>query len=978
MLLDSGVVVGDRVGLLIEPSVHQAVGILGVSKAGAAFVPVDPGWPFERQREVLLDAGARVVVSTPTAGADRHALSVILAPRGDGLAMPPPTSVAGTDVAHVFYTSGSTGKPKGVLVEHRSIVNRLAWAAEAYALTPADRALVLPPMTFDPFLWLLLCPLMVGGSAIIASDEERTDPEALAALLHRGRVTVTEFVPAMLLRCLGVPALGRAEDLRTIVCASETVPVGLPAKVHEVLPGCHVYNAFGPTETTIDSLWWHCDPAVGGEVPVGLPIANTTVHVVDRHLCLVPIGVPGEICIGGLGVARGYLHRPDESGRAFVPDPYAGGDARLYRTGDRGYRREDGAIMFLGRADRQVKVNGVRVEPGEVEEALRAHPDVVDAAVVAIEDRNGLTRLAAFVVAADLDAPAVRTHAARRLPTPFIPSRIVMLDRMPVDHNGKVDRRRLVEAARDTRPATAGVVPPRTPCQKRLHEIWAEVLGIDDFGVTDSFFDLGGDSILSMQVVAMARRGGMRLAARDLYAAQTIEALEGVVEAASSAPAAVPAPRQSIVAPLAPAQRWFIDQRFADADHFNDALLLRLRRGTDAEVLLDALAVVVERHPELGARFEGGANCREQRFDRVPTIAVDRRSLSGLTHEALVEAREEAAQAAHASLDLRLGRLGRGVLFDQDGTRELMLLFHHLVIDAVSWRTLLRELAEAHDALAAGEGATNERGASFGSWIERMVSHTRGGGLDAAADIWARQPVGRLTIDRDPSPLVGDSQMLRTSIDPETTRQLLRQAARSGRRRFDAVLLSGLLRALRPWSAADRITLEVEGHGRDVAGAEALNVLETVGWFTSLFPVSVEMPDGAGPRAALGAVEEQLSVIPQNGDSFGWLRYYAPDRRTRVGLAAIGEPEVAFNYAGQFDHIARSHGSFVQQPYPPGRLQSSRARRTRLLEVNSFILGGTLHIEWSCDGSPAIVAMTREVAVSMTSNLEELAGSDRG
>ena len=938
-LAADGVGVGDRVALLLEPSVDMAVAMLGVAKAGAAFVPLDPAWPDARRAAVLDDSGAAALVTE--------------VPRGDGAEEPPAVTVGPSDLAHVFYTSGSTGRPKGVLVEHGSIVNRLAWAVEAYTLGADDRTLVLSPFTFDPFVWQLLCPLMVGGTAVIAGESERVDPAALVEALLGHETTITEFVPAMLTRCLEEPALRRCRSLRAVLCGSETMPAPLPRRFHEVLPESVLYNVFGPTETSIDSMWWRCDPADTGAVPIGHPIANTTVHVVDRQLRLVPVGVPGEICIGGVGVARGYLNRPDETARAFVADPFAEDDgARLYRTGDLGVRRADGALEFLGRIDNQVKVNGVRVEPGEVEQVLRSHDDVVDAAVIADHGGDGGARLRAFVtVRRPIEIASLRVHVARLLPPALIPASIAVLDRLPTDGNGKVDRRALAARAADEARPTE-LVAPRDAREKRLHAIWAEILGVEDFGVTESFFDLGGDSILSMQVVAMARRGGLALDAGSVIRAQSIEALARLAPADS--PVFPPLPR---TAPLAPAQQWFFDQQFAGVDHFNDAVLLRLAPDTDPERFLDALAAVVADHPELGARFTGGV----QHFDRAPVVPVER----------WAGCREEAAAAAHAALDVADGRLGSAVLFEDGGTHELMVLFHHLVIDAVSWRTLLGELGDAHRALVEGQPAPARSSVPFGAWIERLAAHTAAGAFDAAIPYWTSLPRSGLTVRRDESPLVGDARLIRTALDPGDTAALVR-VARARRVRFDTVLLSAFARALQPWTAGDGITVELEGHGRDIPGSEDLYLLDTVGWFTSLFPVWLEVPPGASGREALAVVQEQVAQIPHKGDSFGWLRYAHPDAAVRGALGAVGEPDVAFNYAGQFDHIARGHDAFEQLPYPPGTLQSRDARRTRTVEVNSFILGGALHVEWTCGSDPASAAMAAEAASSMLANLKEM------
>jgi amino acid adenylation domain-containing protein/non-ribosomal peptide synthase protein (TIGR01720 family) len=977
------------VGILMQRSTGMAVTLVATAAAGGAFVPLDPTWPSERLRHILEETQARVVLvseeyrqlAMEVAGGIpivqlTHTGSQVPSDRRlrirHAVRLP---KVQPHNLAHIFYTSGSTGTPKGVAVEHRSIVNRLAWAVGAYGITEKDRVLVNSPFSFDPFVWELFCPLMVGGRAILTPPDTTQDPSMLAAATLRSEgVTVAEFVPSILVRLLETAIGEDLQTLRAVLCGSDVMPPDLPARFFQV-SGAALYNVYGPTEVSIDAMCWRCHPSGPTlPVPIGFPIANMSIYVLDDHLAPLPIGVSGEICIGGIGVARGYLRNREETDIHFVENPFTPGE-KLYRTGDLGRRRRDGAIEFLGRRDRQIKLNGIRVEPGEVEAALSSHSAVVEAAVVPVPRKSlgGLKplQLTAFVVGAQLPPTIeLREHLFDKLPRALVPSSFVTLDRLPVDGNGKVDRHALLGLALQQRPDAVTTIPPRTKTEQFLFGVWASVLGDVKFGVTDNFFEIGGDSILSMQVVAMARLGGLDLTARDVTRAQTIEELSRVNH------------RQRLnrvtesctVAPLAPAQCWFFEREFQAPDYFNDAVLLRLSSECAVELLLEAIHHVVASHPELGHRFEKRDNHLVQvSSSERPDFQITRRDLTGSSEILLEEARRSAAQKVHASLSLKDGRLGAGLLISNGRERELMLLFHHLVIDAVSWRVILREISATYDRLKAGGVGPTFSSTPFGLWTTRMRRQVSVGEYDADTEFWMAQQGSPLPRDSTGRNLVADIGVVRTRLDGDTTQRLLRSVPRLLDAPVGAVLLGALLRAFQRRLGVKSVLIELEGHGREEERVEDLDLLDTVGWFTSLYPVAFQVAPNSDAESAVSSAKRALAAVPCEGASFGWLRYHGhPEIRKR--MAGLITPELSFNYAGQFDHLYRkSEGAFTQEPYPPGWLQSHTATRSHLIEINCFVLHGNLHIEWAY-GSQIHRKDTIESLSNMTNaNLVELA-----
>jgi amino acid adenylation domain-containing protein len=544
------------VGVCLERSLELVVALLGVLKAGGAYVPLDPAYPQERLAGMLEDVDAPVLLT------QRHLLDVLpphaarvlcLDSGWDTVAREStsrPSRLAGPEsLAYVIFTSGSTGRPKGAMNAHAGIVNRLLWMQGEYGLTAADTVLQKTPFSFDVSVWELFWPLMTGARLVLARPGGHQDPAYLAWLMERERVTTAHFVPSMLRAFVKEPGLERLAHLRTVVCSGEALPAPVVRRAQARLPAARVHNLYGPTEAAVDVTSWECprDDA-RPTVPIGRPVANTRIYIVDRHGQLAPVGVPGELLIGGIQVGRGYWRRPELTAERFVPDSFSGTPgARLYRTGDLARWRPDGTVEYLGRFDFQVKLRGFRIELGEVEVALREHPGVGEAVVVAREDGPGGTRLVAYVVPVSSAAPdgarspegsalevaELRAALSRRLPAYMVPSAFVVLEALPLTPSGKVDRKALPAPEDGAAPTGPAHEPPRTPLEQALAAVWARVLRLEEgrVGRRDDFFALGGHSLLAAQVVARAREAlGMEVPLRALFEAPTVERLAAWLE----------------------------------------------------------------------------------------------------------------------------------------------------------------------------------------------------------------------------------------------------------------------------------------------------------------------------------------------------------------------------------------------------------------------------------------------------------------
>ncbi|MGH3936831.1 MAG: amino acid adenylation domain-containing protein, partial [Pseudonocardiaceae bacterium] len=922
------------VGLALPRSVDIVVAQLAVAKVGAAFVPLDPAYPAERIKFMMADAAPVVVLTggdvagcvagvgeIPVIVLDEPTVVVAIATMGDG-DLTDADRLAALLVAHpayVIYTSGSTGRPKGVVVTHAGLASFSAAEVQRYAVAPGDRVLQFSSPSFDASV-LELCLALPVGAALVVPPPGPLLGEQLVEVLVQGRVTHALIPPAALAT---VPAAAAAQLtlFQTLIVGGD---VCAPELVARWAPGRRMINSYGPTESTVVATW--SAPLTPGRFPaIGGPIWNTQVYVLDAVLQPVPVGVAGELYVAGLGLARGYLRRPGLTAQRFVANPFGAPGSRMYRTGDVVRWNIDGELEFLGRADEQVKVRGFRIELGEVESALRAQPQVAQAVVVAREQMassgpGGHKRLVAYLVAESgssvLSLSAVRAGLKQVLPDYLIPSAFVMLDALPLTSHGKLDRNALPAPDVLTEPESE-YLAPRTPTEQALAEVWAEVLGLPQVGVRDNFFELGGDSILTIQVVSRSRQAGLHFGPKDLFRSQTIAELAPGVTTLDTQRA----DREPVVGPveLTPIQHWFFHTHPVNPNHFNQSILMELVDEMDQRALERALGALLVHHDALRIRFEQSGGQWQAYNAPVEEVQVlHRHDLSQLGRDGHVAAMTEIADAVHASLDLGRGSLLRAVLFTRGVgcSSYLLLVAHHMVVDGVSWRLLLDDLDTAyHQALRGQACDLGPKTTSLRDWAQRLGKHVAAGGLDHELDYWAAvSRAVQLPVDLASGQPASPARQVSLRLGVEDTDALLRSAPAAYRTRINDVLLSALAWALCRWTGHSRVSIDLEGHGREEI-LDGIDLSRTVGWFTTLFPVALTVPDTTQfherePRwrDLIRSVRRQLRAVPHHGFGFGALRYLGSSAaRQRLASAGSG-PQIAFNYLGQFDGAARDPG----------------------------------------------------------------------
>ncbi|MFC0430431.1 non-ribosomal peptide synthase/polyketide synthase [Kutzneria buriramensis] len=894
-LIDRGVGPEKIVALALPRSVEIVVAQLAVAKAGGAFLPVDPTYPVERIAYMLADAKPHLVVTQRDLAPDTG-VPVLMIDEVTGRDDVNPQRPNRIDQpAYVIYTSGSTGRPKGVVVTHAGLASFAAAETAHFRVRPGDRVLAFSSPSFDASI-LELCMALPAGAALVVPPPGPLLGDQLAEVLQENGITHALIPPA----ALGTLPDVDLPDFGTLIVGADACPAEL---VDRWAPGRRMINAYGPTESTVVSTWSDV-LAPDGIPPIGRPIRNTKVHVLDDALRPVPVGVPGELYVAGSGLARGYLDRPGLTASRFVANPFEAG-TRMYRTGDVVRRRRDGQLEFLGRADDQVKIRGFRVELGEVEAALRQHPDVREAVVIARDKR-----LIAYVVG---DASGLRDFLARTLPDYMVPAAFQELDALPLNPSGKVDRKRLPDV---TVVAGGEHVEPRTDTERALAKIWSDVLGVQNVGVTDNFFELGGDSILSMQVVSRARQAGLHLASKDVFLHQTIEQLAPVVGAAD-----LNENRQLVTGPvpLTPIQHWFFQHHTVNPHHFNQSMLAELVDGVDEQALQRALDALWSQHDALRMRFDGEQY--NAPLESAPQL---------VRHEFS----EDFANEVHASFDLTTGPLFKAALLEKDGNPWLFLAAHHVVVDGVSWRILLDDLDTAYRQALTGEIDLGPKTTSFQEWSNRLTEHVRNGGLDDG--YWQDVEAADLPVDHDGDDPATDTVSI--VLDEADTDALLRKAPAAYRTRINDVLLTALASALSNWTGEERVTVDLEGHGREDV-LDDVDLTRTVGWFTTIYPITLKIGDGDW-RSRIKSVRKQLRAVPDNGFGYGALRYLGGD------VPAV-EPGIAFNYLGQWDAsdgegeslFAATHGSF-------GRDHDPAERKAHLLDVVGAVQDGRLAFSW--------------------------------
>lgn len=952
LLSEYGVQRGDVIGVLAPRSELWVIALLGILKVGAVYLPLDPEYPPERIRFMAEDAGAKSLlihsdflpVVTELSGTRLFALDLQL----DMLAEAPGLSsrAAPEDAAYIIYTSGSTGRPKGAVLGHDGLVNMAVHHVESFGFDETDRLTQFYSPCFDGSILEVFVALLSGATLVLAGPEMIKDPEQFSTYIAAQGVT-TVNAPPMYLETLNWEKL---PQVRRVISAGDQAK----AETARRLMRDRTYNnSYGPTEATVCATNYQADASInyGSRMPVGRPLSNVAVYLLDDELKLVPEGTVGEVCISGVGLARGYLNRDELTAESFVLNPFEPGE-RLYRTGDLGVWLPDGNLELTGRKDTQVKVRGFRVELGEIESQLLQHGEVKEAVVVVREEQPGGKRLVAFVSPADtVSDETLREHLKARLPAFMVPSSFVLLDRIPLNRNGKIDRQTLASMPLNEPGRSSHYAPPETLVQEVLAKIWGTVLGREGIGIHDNFFELGGDSIMVIQVVSCAHQEGLKLSSQQVFEHPTIAGLSNFALAAERLSAEQG--ELSGPAPLTPIQRWFFEQPFKSRQHYNQSVMLEVPAVLSPELFEQALDLLARHHDALRLRFSETGGVWEQTYAEAeakpPFTLTD---LSGLAPSEQAARMEAESAELQTSLDLARGPLFRAHLFQPGDGRPSRLLFiiHHLAVDAVSWRILLEDFYAACRSLQAGLPVQfPPKTSSLREWAARLLEFSNNDPLDRP--YWlneARGAAPRLPADYEAAPeqnTVAAQASVTVELSEPETHKLLLEAPRAFNTQINDILLTALLLAFQEWTGQARLLVTLEGHGREDLFAD-LDISRTVGWFTSTYPLLLEAAANDSPTETLKSVKEQIRAVPLRGVGYGIARYLSSDRGYVEQLESQPPAEVLFNYLGQIDQLLAAGGDWQLLPEASGPEHAADEPRGHLLEVEGIVHRGCLRMIW--------------------------------
>ena len=954
-LMAEGAGRGALIGLCLDRSAELVIALLAVLKSGAAYLPIDLSYPAERLSFMLDDAQAPILLTQRRLAPrlPRHSARTIFVEDerivGGGRGGNPTAGATADDPAYVIYTSGSTGQPKGCVVTHRNVARLMQSTEALYGFDSTDVWTLFHSTAFDFSVWEIWGAWLYGGRLVVVPYDLSRSPEEFYKMLSREKVTVLNQTPSAFRQLIA--AESAATDawplhLRYVIFGGEALEMQslVPWFARHGDQQPQLVNMYGITETTVHVTYrpLRASDADSGSM-IGRPLPDLQVYIVDEDLRPVPPGIPGEMLVGGAGLALGYLKRPELTAQRFLVDHLTGlPEARLYRTGDLARMRADGDIEYLGRIDQQVKIRGFRIELGEIESVLNQHPQISQSAVVAREDEPGEKRLVAYYSGTGVppSVELLRSHLARKLPDYMIPAAFVRLEAFPLTANGKLDRASLPRPDFDRGGLERPFAEPQTPAEKQLAEVWSRVLKLEKVGVDDNFFELGGDSILSIHIVAQARKVGLHFTPRQLFENQSIAKLARV-EGITRSRIAPPAVRLDRV-PLLPIQRWFLEQHLTESHYWNQTFLCYVSERLDRAALEGAARAVVRHHQSLRLR------CHEEPGGWVQSITamevvemVSWHDLNGLENGSLSARIRQIADETQRGLSFEFGPMMRLAYLDwgEDRPGRLLITVHHLAVDGVSWSVLLEDLEKAYRGEKLPEVPVEfaEACAVAADWELREPAM-----LEKAW--WASRlpdvvpPL--LPLDREDGPNdEGNAVGLSFKLSEQETLALLQKVPAVFRTRINEVLLGALFLAVHRQLGSADLWLHLEGHGREDIYGEA-DLSRTIGWFTSVFPVHLQWPGADDLPNLLRSIREHLRSIPRQGAGFGFLKYGDP--------SSLQDPEVdlVFNYLGRLDQLTAQSDLFKLAPEDVGPWHSPLALRKHLHEIDCFVLQEQFTFIW--------------------------------
>lgn len=952
-LRKNGAEPGEIIGIRTTRSLKMVVGILGILKSGAAYLPVEPGYPPERLQYIHADSAMKMLITNRSFDLQPEFIAPVLDLDDEeiyqGEAGTPGHVNKSRDLAYIIYTSGSTGNPKGVMVEHRSLLNIASFLQAKYPFSGSDTYLLKTVFTFDVSITELFGWFLEGGKLAILPEGGEKEPQKILETVEREMITHINFSPSMFhafLDNLHPRNITKLARLRYIFLAGERFPADLVRRFRQLGTTIRLENLYGPTEATVYASQYSLRDWDGGnDIPIGKPINNTRLYILDRHDKLQAAGLKGELCISGDGVARGYLNRPELTAQKFLANPFEQGQ-RLYKTGDVCRWMPDGIIEFFGRKDRQVKVRGYRIEPGEIENRLLEHEAVKKAAVIAQHsgefptgtDNNGIEDkyLSAYIVATrELSVVELRQWLEKKLPPYMVPSYFTLLEEFPVSTASKIDYKALPLCRGQVLDSGAAFAAPRNKTEEQLLEAWKEVLGKNSISIKDNFFDVGGDSIKAIRITSKMSKAGFKVTVDDIFKYPEISSLSPKIKKLY-----LVADQSTITGPvpLTPIQSLFFREDIPNPNHFNQSFMIALEDGFDEGAIRQIFSKIQEHHDALRMTFKKEGNHILQ-VNHGPDYPLSLQVFDLRRQENANEELHRQIKEIQTGIDIESGPLMKLGLFHLDQGMRLFIGIHHLVIDGISWRILFEDIESLYLLWKDGRPLTlPPKTDSFKLWSEALTTYSSDEKLLKETDYWLGLEAG-ITVPPGKTGQATDNLVKNTEIHTvhlsrETTKRLLTEVNHAFGTEIDDILLCALGLAFNHCFGLEKLWISLEGHGREAIGQD-IDINRTIGWFTTISPIAMDFSFKNDPVRQIIEIKETLRRVPGKGIGYGILKYLTPGT-TGNALELNPEPVISFNNLGQFD------SDIGQKSYrlltDPGNNEDENMHRKHQLEISGLIM----------------------------------------
>lgn len=954
-LRDYGVREDYMVGLLVERSLEMIVSIIAILKSGGAYVPIDPEYPMERIDYMLKDSGIKLLLTQShlkesLLKENNFTRDIKCVDRQDFYNTNKNnlnTINSGSDLAYVIYTSGTTGKPKGNLTQHNNII-RVVKNTNYINITEEDSLLGISNYVFDGSTFDIFGALLNGAKLVLVTKSSALDVMYLSQLIQKENVTVF-FTPTALFNVIVDTNLGCLENIRKVVMGGERASVNHVRKALEEIGENKIINGYGPTESTVFATTYLVNELKKGikSIPIGKPICDTKVYITNNSMQLQPIGVVGELCVAGDGVSRGYLGQKELTQQKFINNPFED-SGKLYKTGDLARWLPDGNIEYIGRNDNQVKIRGHRIETSEIEIVLGSHSGVKRAIVTEHVDGNGNKALCAYYILKEVVPTAkLKEYLAELLPSYMVPAFFVEIDKVPLTINGKVNYRALPKPDKET-VSEREYISPNTDLEKRLARIWEEVLGVKPVGLADSFFELGGDSIKAIQMAARLQKYDLEVEIKHLFQYPTIQELVNHIKFVTRKINQEPIIGESIITPI---QQWFFEQEFTEQHYFNQSVTLFNKTGFDADLVYKVMKKLIEHHDALRMVFKTKGTILRQYNRGLDSDCFEFKLIEITKKTDIKETIQHESILLQKSMNLENGPLIKVGLFKTVEGDYLFLAMHHLIIDGVSWRILFEDFATAYSQLIKNqEIVLPMKTESYLEWAKQLKDYAHSTAMLEEVDYWKGMNEKKvkvlpkdnaITMDR-----MKDSNNINMFLSEEDTTNLLGKVHHAYNTEIRDILLTALGLAIKEWTGEEQSIIHLEGHGREEI-LRNVNINRTVGWFTSRFPLFIDLSTSEDALTydkylsyCIKNIKETLRNVPNKGVGYGVLKYLT-NSELNILISSNINPEINFNYLGQFKTEKQSE-VFEISSFDTVQAISPNLERQFAIDINGMIIENQL------------------------------------